>query len=93
MWRFGRIGKKNYERMRKRLGFVFGKNSRVALAVLASLIAAAACVDKPDPEGPERLVAAWVEMWNSYDLDQVETLFLNDQGLSYFRIKRSSQLR
>jgi len=38
----------------------------------------------PDPEGPESLIEAWVAMWNSYDLDQVEALFLDDDRLSYF---------
>lgn len=37
----------------------------------------------PGP-GPEALVQAWVELWNSYDLNQVSALFLDDPGLTYF---------
>ena len=33
--------------------------------------------------GPSDLVASWVEMWNSYDLDQVPGLFLTDDRVSY----------
>ena len=29
-------------------------------------------------------LAAWVAMWNSYDLDQVEALFLTDHRVTYF---------
>ncbi len=33
---------------------------------------------------PRELVATWVDMWNSYDLNQVEKLFLTDDRVSYF---------
>lgn len=33
---------------------------------------------------PSDVVSTWVEMWNSYDLDQVEELFLTDDRVTYF---------
>jgi hypothetical protein len=33
---------------------------------------------------PSDLVSTWVEMWNSYDLDQVGELFLTDDRVTYF---------
>jgi len=32
----------------------------------------------------QRSVDAWVAMWNSYDLDQVDRLFVTDETVSYF---------
>lgn len=32
----------------------------------------------------EKTVGAWVEMWNSYDLAQIDRLFLIDPKLTYF---------
>jgi len=32
----------------------------------------------------DRYVAAWVEMWNSYDLSMVDRLFLTDSRVTYF---------
>jgi ketosteroid isomerase-like protein len=32
----------------------------------------------------ERALQQWVAMWNSYDLDQVDTLFLTDDRATYF---------
>ena len=32
----------------------------------------------------EKWVGKWVKIWNSYDLDQVDELFLQDQRLTYF---------
>jgi hypothetical protein len=33
---------------------------------------------------PAGLVSLWVDMWNSYDLDQVPELFLTDDRVTYF---------
>ena len=33
---------------------------------------------------PSDLVSTWVEMWNSYELDQVGELFLTDDRVTYF---------
>ncbi len=32
----------------------------------------------------EQMIGAWVDMWNSYDLTQVDKLFLTDAKLTYF---------
>jgi len=39
------------------------------------------------------LIAAWTEMWNSYDLDQVERLFLPDDRLTYLSSERQGVIR
>jgi len=31
-----------------------------------------------------KLVDEWVAVWNSYDLDQVPKLFLDDERVTYF---------
>jgi hypothetical protein len=43
--------------------------------------------DARDPLGRfdgARLVRAWVDMWNRFDLDQVDALFIRDARLTYF---------
>ena len=42
--------------------------------------------DQPSqkPFDVENYVAAWVKIWNTYDLDQVDVLFLRNDRLSYF---------
>ena len=47
----------------------------------------------PDSAGPESLIEAWVAMWNSYDLDQVEVLFLDDDRLSYFSSEKEGLIK
>jgi len=32
----------------------------------------------------DRLLQDWVDMWNSYDLSQVDNLFLTDEHVTYF---------
>ena len=32
----------------------------------------------------DRWVSTWVRIWNTYDLDQVDVLFLQDERLTYF---------
>ncbi len=32
----------------------------------------------------EKLVGAWVDMWNTYDLSQVDKLFLTTENVTYF---------
>lgn len=46
-----------------------------------------------DLGGLDVLVADWVEMWNSYDLDQVGDLFLNDDRLTYFSSEKEGLIR
>jgi len=51
------------------------------------------CQVRPDPGGPEALVEEWVDMWNTYDLDRVGDLFLDDPGLTYFSSEREGVIR
>jgi len=41
----------------------------------------------------EALVDDWVAMWNSYDLNQVRELFLDDSRLTYFSSEKQGILR
>ena len=41
----------------------------------------------------EALVEEWVRMWNSYDLNQVEALFLDDSRLTYFSSEKEGVIR
>jgi ketosteroid isomerase-like protein len=41
----------------------------------------------------EALIDDWVEMWNSYDLNQVRELFLDDSRLTYFSSEKQGILR
>jgi len=43
--------------------------------------------------GPDGLVREWVEMWNSYDLNQVHRLFLDDDRLTYFSSEKEGVVR
>ena len=43
--------------------------------------------------GADGLVREWVEMWNSYDMDQVHRLFLNDDRLTYFSSEKEGVIR
>lgn len=40
-----------------------------------------------------RLVEDWVGMWNSYDLNQVQELFLSDPRLTYFSSEKEGVIR
>jgi hypothetical protein len=42
----------------------------------------------PDDYDAERWVNAWVKIWNTYDLDQVDELFLQDERVTYFSSER-----
>jgi ketosteroid isomerase-like protein len=44
-------------------------------------------------EGPEALVREWVAMWNSYDLDEVGRLFMDDDRLTYFSSEKEGVIR
>ena len=39
------------------------------------------------------LVDAWIALWNSYDLDQVERLFLMDARVTYFSSEKQGIVR
>jgi ketosteroid isomerase-like protein len=46
----------------------------------------------PDPEAA-RLVERWVALWNSYDLDVVDELFLADARVTYFSSEKEGLIR
>jgi hypothetical protein len=41
----------------------------------------------------ERVVGEWVNMWNRYDLSQVDGLFLDSDDLSYFSSDREGIIK
>ena len=49
--------------------------------------------EQDEQDGLDVLVGDWVEMWNSYDLDQVGNLFLNDPRLSYFSSEKEGVIQ
>ena len=66
---------------------------RGTLLLLFLPLIGSGCDDVPDPSGPAALVDAWVEMWNSYDLNRVGDLFLDDHRLTYFSSEREGVIR
>jgi len=40
----------------------------------------------------EKIVYKWIEFWNTYDLDQLEELFLNDNRLTYFSSEKEGAI-
>lgn len=67
---------------------------------LALLCLAIACTPEAEPSRAAQqapavpafdsdvALSAWVDMWNSYDLSQVEVLFMPGAGVSYFSSER-----
>ena len=45
------------------------------------------------PTAPDAQLERWVEMWNSYDLDEVKELFLDDTRLTYFSSEKEGVIR
>ena len=41
----------------------------------------------------EQIVGEWVAMWNSYDLSQIDKLFLTDEDLTYFSSEKEGAIR
>jgi hypothetical protein len=64
-----------------------------SLSLLMGAVVGCQMQPGPEPEGPAAVIEAWVEMWNSYDLDQVDALFLNDARLSYFSSETEGLIR
>ena len=54
------------------------------------LVALALAAAEPDVD---RLVARWVGLWNSYDLDVVDELFLQDSRVTYFSSEKEGLVR
>ena len=54
-------------------------NPKSFLAVIISLAVGTTPIASAAPSAEaERLVASWVALWSSYDLDRVDDLFLQD---------------
>ena len=56
-------------------------------------IFAVSCIEKPEATDKiqfdqDKYLNAWVDMWNSYDLNQVDKLFLQDNRITYFSSER-----
>lgn len=49
--------------------------------------------ERGNRSSPEALVDAWVVMWNTYDLDEIHRLFLDDDGLTYFSSEAQGVIR
>lgn len=41
----------------------------------------------------EAVVDEWVEIWNNFDLDMVEKLFLNDERVTYFSSEKEGLIK
>jgi len=63
------------------------------LALLLSLAGQAPAQEPPTATTPERLIEQWEAMWNSYDLDEVSRLFLDDDGLTYFSSEKQGVIQ
>jgi len=58
---------------------------RITVILLLAGAATAGCTaEKGLKFNTEGLVGAWVDMWNSYDLSQVDKLFLINENVTYF---------
>ncbi len=75
----------------------------LTISILTGLISA--CHTAPNPAGAKEISApqptfdtgkwidAWVEMWNTYDLSQVEELFVTDDTVTYFSSEKQGLIR
>jgi len=68
------------------------KSFLASFLVSVALASASASSAGPSAEA-ERLVASWVALWTSYDLDQVNRLFLQDDRVTYFSSEREGLIR
>jgi ketosteroid isomerase-like protein len=70
--------------------------SRQPLSASFLVLVVLACV-RGVSAGPsaeaERLVASWVALWTSYDLDRVDRLFLQDARVTYFSSEKEGLIR
>lgn len=58
-----------------------------------TLLLATVATAQDDAFDVEDLISRWVAMWNSYDLDQVEELFLNTDQVTYFSSEKQGLVR
>jgi len=57
-------------------------------ATTTALLAACATGESAPPFDTDHYVSAWVDLWNTYDLDLVDELFLTDSTVTYFSSER-----
>jgi hypothetical protein len=75
------------------------KISRILALICLSVVLGFACSDtgqKEKPKAPfdvDRWVGEWVTMWNSYDLNEVDRLFIGDERLTYLSSEKEGALR
>lgn len=63
------------------------------VAALALIVIPAGVVAQEAPSAERRLVDRWVAAWNSYDLREVDSLFLGDERVTYFSSEREGVIR
>ena len=68
--------------------------TRFASLITTAALAATtiACNPRSDSFDRTTTVDRWVAMWNSYDLDQVDQLFLTDSTVSYLSSEREGTI-
>jgi ketosteroid isomerase-like protein len=72
----------------------FRSGSRIATEMTAALIVFLGIIQATPPDfDAERLVARWVAMWNNYDLDLVDELFLTDDRVTYLSSEKEGLIR
>lgn len=72
------------------LGMVLWASAGLSLARADSIERAKAAEDAVDPV---ELTRDWVAMWSSYDLDEVDRLFLKGPELSYFSSEKEGLIQ
>jgi hypothetical protein len=67
--------------------------ARYVLSFTVFAIATTGCTEGNQPAfDAHAAVDAWVEMWNSYDLDLVDQLFLTDSTVTYLSSEREGAI-
>jgi hypothetical protein len=50
-------------------------------------------LQSPVPFDPQTHVAAWIDLWSTYDLNRVNQLFLGDSTVTYFSSEREGLIK
>ncbi len=72
--------------------------AKVALVLVAGVIGliqsgcAGTSGDSENPFDAEKWVGEWVNIWNTYDLDRIDELFLQDDRLTYFSSEKEGAI-
>jgi hypothetical protein len=65
----------------------------LAVAIVATTFGSSQSAAQAGPSAERRLVDRWVAAWNSYDLREVDSLFLGDDRVTYFSSEREGVIR